>query len=66
MGQFAMDLMRMSDSDLLNEFEVKMRFKLGATDTAIKGMYSRQMELIKAEIMRRMKWQWTNCSLCSR
>ena len=55
MGQFAMDLMRMSDGDLLNEFEVKMRFKLDATDTAIKGMYSRQMELIKAEIMRRMK-----------
>lgn len=55
MGQYGMDLMNLSNNELLNEFEIKTRFKLTVKETSLKSMYERQLELIRAEIKRRMR-----------
>jgi hypothetical protein len=55
MGHFAMELMRLSDDELINEFERKLLMKCSLDGVVLKGAYNSQIELIKNEIKRRMK-----------
>ena len=60
--QYVMELMRLSDMELIGELERKVLMKFQANDTDDKWKYDNQVILVENEIVRRMKDTFTPCS----